>query len=207
MNYPVYNIKGKEIESIILPKEIFGVELNRDLVHQVVVSQMSNKRQLIANTKDRAETRGGGKKPWRQKGTGRARHGSNRSPIWRGGGVTFGPTNDKNIKKKINKKVGKKALFMILSEKAKNGFLFILEDFNIEKPKTKLMIEVLKNLKIEDSLLIATPKKNETVWRASRNIPKVSIKPVLDINALDLLSSKNLILSKEGIKVIKNITK
>jgi large subunit ribosomal protein L4 len=207
MNYPVYNIQGKEIDSIVLPKEIFEVELNKDLLYQVVVSQISNKRKTLADTKDRAEVSGGGKKPWRQKGTGRSRHGSSRSPIWKGGGITFGPTVEKNFKKKINKKSKRKALCMILSEKVKNNTLFILDDFNIEKAKTKLMVEVLKNLKISKKTLITTPKKDETVWRASRNIPGVSVKPISDINALEVISSKNIVLSKEGLKALKNILK
>lgn len=203
MKYPVYNIEGKETDSVLLPEDIFEVEMNDDLVHQVMVLQSSNRRQNTADTKDRAETRGGGKKPWRQKGTGRARHGSSRSPIWKGGGVTFGPTDERNYKKKINKKTKKKALYMVLSSKAKNRSLYIIDSFDSIVPKTKEMAKVLKNLKIEKSVIVAPLSNNETVFRACRNIPGVLIMPILDLNVLDLLSFKDLILTKDGIKNIK----
>ena len=129
MKADLYNQEGKKMDAeVLLPKEIFEVPLNSDLVYQVAVSQNSNRRQKTAKTKDRSEVRGGGKKPWRQKGTGRARHGSNRSPIWVGGGVTFGPNLEKNFKKIVPKKMRRKALFMVLSEKAKNNFIIVLED-------------------------------------------------------------------------------
>ncbi len=206
MKYPVYNTKGEKTGMIDLPKKIFGVEPNHDTIYQTVVLQMSNRRQKVAHTKDREEVRGGGKKPWRQKGTGRARHGSIRSPIWKGGGVTFGPRNEKSFKKKINKKTKKKALFMVLSKKAKDNFLFVLEDIDLKEAKTKLMVEILKNLNIEKKVIIATLAKDKNVFMASRNIPKVSIMPVLDLNALDLLSSSYLVLTKEGIKSMVKAT-
>lgn len=203
MKYPVYNIEGKEIDSILLPEDIFGVEMSDDLVHQVMVFQSSNRRQNTANTKDRAQVRGGGKKPWRQKGTGRARHGSSRSPIWKGGGVTFGPTNEKNYKKKINKKTRRKALYMVLSSKAKDKSLYIIDDIDSIVPKTKEMAKILKKLKIERSVIIAPVSNNETIFRAFRNIPGVLVMPILDLNVLDLLSFKDLLLTKDAIKNIK----
>ena len=123
MKFSVINQKGEKLKETLLPKEIFEVKSNNDLIHQVVVSQMSNRRKNIAHTKDRSEVSGGGRKPWRQKGLGKARHGSIRSPIWIGGGVTFGPTKERVFKKKINKKMRRKALFMVLSAKAKNNLL------------------------------------------------------------------------------------
>ena len=200
-----YNQEGKELGKTLLPKEIFEVSLNSDLVHQVMVSQMANRRKVIAHTKTRAEVRGGGRKPWRQKGTGRARHGSIRSPIWRGGGITFGPRKEKVFKKKIPTKMRRKALFMVLSAKAKENFILLLDSLKLEKPKTKFMVKILHTLPLKTaSCLIALPKKDDFVIRAARNIPKVETIQAKDLNTLDLLSFKYLILPKDAIKVIKD---
>ncbi|MBZ9578432.1 50S ribosomal protein L4 [Patescibacteria group bacterium] len=204
-----YNQKGEKIGQTRLPKEIFELPANPDLVHQIAVSQMANRRKVIAHTKTRAEARGGGRKPWRQKGTGRARHGSIRSPIWRGGGVTFGPTKERVFKKKIPKKMRRKALFMVLSAKAKEKLLISLDFLKIEKPKTKLMAEIIENLrsKIKDfkkgSVLVALPQKDENVILAARNIPNLQTIEARNLNVLDLLSFKYLLIPKEALKVIK----
>jgi len=199
-----YDQTGKKIGQTLLPKEIFEVPINPDLVHQVVVSQMANRRKVIANTKTRAEVRGGGRKPWRQKGTGRARAGSIRSPLWRGGGVTFGPRKERVFKKRVAKKMRRKALFMVLSAKAKENLLILLDKLKLEKPKTKLMAEILKKLPSkEKSSLIALPEIDKNLILAARNIPKVETIQAKDLNCLDLLSFKYLIMPKESIKVIK----
>ena len=204
-----YNQKGEKIGQTRLPKEIFKVPVNPDLVYQVVVSQMANRRIPGAHTKTRAEVSGGGRKPWRQKGTGRARHGSIRSPIWRGGGVTFGPTKAKIFKKKIPKKMKRKALFMVLSAKAKENLLLLLDSLKIEKPKTKIMAEIIKNLrsKIKNfkkgSVMITLSQKEENIILASRNIPNLQTIEARNLNVLDLLSFKYLLAPKEAIKVIK----
>jgi len=204
MKIDVYNQQGKKVEEMELPKEIFEIPINSDLIHQVVVGQMANQRQLIAHAKDRSEVRGGGKKPWRQKGTGRARHGSRRSPIWKGGGVTFGPTNERNFKKKINKKMQRKALMMVLSAKAKNNFLFILDQIILEETKTKFMFKIIKELfKKQEPCLIALPKKEENIIRATKNLSKIETIEARNLNCLALLSYKYLILPKESIKVIR----
>jgi len=204
MKIPVYNQQGKEIGQTLLPKEIFDVKLNSDLVHQIVVSQMANRRKVIAHTKDRGEVRGGGRKPWRQKGTGRARAGSIRSPLWRGGGVTFGPTKERVFKKIIPKKMRRKALFMILSEKAKNNLLILLDKLKIEQPKTKLIVEILKKLPGEGkSSLIALSQLDKNLILAARNLPKIRTIQAKDLNCLDLLSFKYLIMPKEAIRIIK----
>lgn len=211
MKIAVYNQKGEETGVTLLPKEIFGVEMNPDLVHQVAVSQMANKRKVIANSKGRGEVRGGGRKPWRQKGTGRARHGSRRSPIWKGGGVTFGPTKERNFKKKINIKMRRKALLMVLSAKAKNDLLMVFDGISLTGSKTKLMAELvsgwkskIKNFK-EGSVLIVLSKLEKDIIRATGNIPNINTIEARNLNALDLLSFKYLILTKEGIKTIKEI--
>lgn len=205
MKYPLYDQKGKETGTTLLPKEIFDIKINPDLVHQVVVSQMANRRRVIAHTKDRSEVRGGGRKPWRQKGTGRARHGSRRSPIWRGGGITFGPTKDRVFKKKINKKMRRKALFMVLSAKAKEKLIVVLDDLKLEAPKTKEMAKILnKIITPKSSALIALTKKDEKVLRAGRNIARTQIMEARNLNPLDMVSFKYLILSTETIKTIKD---
>ncbi len=204
MKISVYNKKGKSDKEIELPDEIFSLPINSGLVHQVVTCQQSNRRQNSAHTKDRSEKRGGGKKPWRQKGTGRARHGSIRSPIWRGGGVTFGPRNERNYKKKINKKERRKALFMSLSGKAKNDLIIALDDLEIEKPKTK-ELSFLNDLPCNDgSILIAADKVDENLLLAARNIEDVEVMEARNLNSLDLLSYKYLVLPEASLKVIKD---
>ena len=146
MKYPLYNQKGEETGTVLLPKNIFEVKINNDLIHQVALSQSANRRQVIAHTKDRSEVSGGGRKPWRQKGTGRARHGSIRSPIWRGGGIAFGPTKDRVFSKRIPKKMKRKALLMVLSAKASENLIIVLDKKEIKKPKTKDMAGLLKLL-------------------------------------------------------------
>ena len=199
-----YNQNGKEVSQTRLPSEIFGVKMNPDLVHQVAVSQMSNRRQKQAHTKDRGEVRGGGRKPWRQKGTGRARHGSIRSPLWKGGGVTFGPTKERNFKKEIPKKMKRKALFMVLSAKAKEKTLIVLDSLKIEKSKTQLVAGILKKLPCkQESCLIALPSMDKNMISGARNLARVGTCQAKDLNALDLLNFKYLVMSKEAIKVIK----
>ena len=204
MKIPVYNIKGEKVKDIELPKEVFEVELNADLVHQVAVSQSSNRRVVRAHTKDRSEVSGGGRKPWKQKGTGRARAGSIRSPIWKGGGVTFGPTNDRNFKKKINTKMKRKALLMVLSEKAKNNFLILLEDLKLEKPKTKDMAGILQKLpSAKGKGLIVLPVMEKNTILASRNVKDVKTIQAKDLNVFDMLSSQYLIMPTASIETIQ----
>ena len=203
MKVSVYDKEGKEMAQTVLPKEVFGLEMNSDLVHQVAVAQSANRRQVIAHTKDRGNVRGGGKKPWRQKGTGRARHGSRRSPLWRGGGTTFGPTKERNFKKVISRKMRRKALFMVLSAKAKDNSLFVLDDLVVESPKTKLIAGILNKLPIKGSCLIILPKRDEKLERAAANLKNTGIIGAKDLNVMDLLSYKYAVLPKEGIKVIK----
>lgn len=204
MKIAVYNQEGKEAGAAILPKEIFDVSVNPDLLHQVIVSQMAKRRKVIAHTKGRGEVRGGGRKPWRQKGTGRARHGSRRSPIWRGGGVTFGPTNEKVFKKIIPQKMKRKALFMALSAKAKNNLLVLVDKMETKEMKTKAMAQTLRNLPCKNSAaLIILPSLDRNVILAARNISGTRTMQVKDINAFDILSFKYLVASKEAIKIIK----
>jgi large subunit ribosomal protein L4 len=202
----LYNQKGEVVGETLLPKEIFDIKMSPDLVHQVVIAQMGNRRKIIADTKNRSEVSGGGKKPWRQKGTGRARHGSTRSPLWRHGGITFGPTTEVSFKKEIPNKMKRKALFMVISEKARKNLLIIVEDLKIEKVKTKLMTEILKKLPSKGkTALIALPGMDKDIIIASRNISGIETMQAKDLNCLDLLSWEYLILPKESVKKIKEV--
>ena len=201
-----YNQKGEKTVQTELPAEIFDIKMNSDLVHQVVVSQMSNRRKVIAHTKNRGDVRGGGKKPWRQKGTGRARVGSNRSPIWRGGGITFGPTKERNFKKIIPKKMKRKALLMVLTQKLKDKELIVLDNLKIEKSKTKIMFDIINNFPCKTkSCLIALSEMDKNTILGARNIPKTATIQAKDLNCLDLLNYKYLMIPKDAIKTIKQI--
>ena len=205
MKVTVYNQSGKEAGEMTLPKEIFEVPMSQDLVHQVFISQRGNKRQASAHTKDRSEVRGGGRKPWKQKGTGRARHGSSRSPIWIGGGITFGPRNEKIYEREIPKKMKRKALFMVLSEKAKNNLLIVLDKFELEAPKTKVVVKMIEKLPVKaGSRLISYSAGDEKVFLAARNIQKTGVSGSKNLNVMDLLNYKYLLISKDGIKEIEN---
>jgi len=200
----IYNQAGKEVGDITLPKEIFEVALNTDLVHQIMVSMSSNARQNSAHAKTRGEVSGSGIKPWRQKGTGRARHGSRRSPIWRGGGITHGPRNDRNYEKTIPAKMRRKALLMMLSEKAKTNQIIILDKVELEKGKTKEVATILAKLPCKSqSTLIALPKYDKKIVLATRNIKKTSIEDARNLNVLTLLNHKFLILHQDSIKTIE----
>ena len=188
---------------IDLPKDIFEVPMNTNLVHQVVTTQSANRRQVIAHAKTRAEVSGGGIKPWKQKGTGRARHGSNRSPIWIGGGVTHGPLKDRIWKKRLPKNIKNKALFMVLSDKAKNGWLVIAEELKMTEPKTVQAKELLKNIGITESCLVALGKMDKNLILGMRNIPKTGTIQAKDLNCLDIVQYKYLLTDKEGVEIIK----
>jgi large subunit ribosomal protein L4 len=204
MKIDIYNQAGEVTGSTTLPKEIFDVKFNADLVHQVMVSLSANKRQTSAHTKTRGEVRGGGKKPWRQKGTGRSRHGSIRSPLWKGGGITHGPRKDRNFEVEIPKKMRRKALFMVLSEKAKNNQLVVLEKIESENGKTKEMAQSLLKLPCKNqATLIAMPDYNKKVFLATRNISKTSIEDARNLNVLQLLNHKYLVITKDSIKTIQ----
>jgi len=188
-----------------LPKEMFDVLMNADLVHQVVVSQNANKRQSSAHTKNRGEVRGGGRKPWRQKGTGRARAGSIRGPIWKGGGVSGGPRNEKVYEKTIPVKMRKKAMFMVLSQKAKHNLVVVMETLDMEKPKTKEMAALIKKLPAGKASRLVLHKDSKNVFLAARNIAKTAVLEARNLNVADLLNYKYLVVSKEGIKELEKV--
>ncbi|MCX6746372.1 MAG: 50S ribosomal protein L4 [Candidatus Parcubacteria bacterium] len=200
----VYNLEGKETEELKLDSEIFGTEINPNLVHQVVEAQQASARKKLAHTKTKGEVRGGGRKPWRQKGTGRARSGSIRSPLWKGGGITFGPRKEREFGKKINKKMKTKALFMTLTDKVKGDSLIVVEKMEMPKIKTKEIVKILKKLPIkkEARILISLPQKNENIFKSTRNLKKVKAILANSLNVVDILKADYFLTDKEGIKKI-----
>lgn len=207
MKATVYDQSGKESGKVILPKSVFGLPWNADLVHQVVVSQQANARTPIAHTKDRSEVRGGGRKPWKQKGTGRARHGSRRSPIWIGGGVTFGPRNEKDYSKKINKKMRAKALCTVLSKKLKDGEILFVDTLSFSESKTVQAKKVMSAFgAVPGYEKIATKKKNAVLLaldapdintaKSFRNFGNVLVEEVRNLNPVTTLTYKYLIITK-----------
>lgn len=212
MDIKVYNQEGKETGTVKLSDSIFDVPWNPDLVHQVAESMRANQRTPVAHAKDRSEVRGGGRKPWRQKGTGRARHGSIRSPIWTGGGVTHGPRKEKNYSRKINSKMRRKALLVALSQKLRDNEILILDKINFKEAKTKEAAQVFKNLsKVKgyetidnkSKTLVALSKKDEKILRALNNLSKISIEEARNLNVLSVLSYKYLLLPKDSLKAIE----
>ncbi|HHU92604.1 MAG TPA: 50S ribosomal protein L4 [Halanaerobiaceae bacterium] len=200
-----YDVNGKELGNIELPASVFNENINEHAVHQVVVSQLAKIRQGTASTKTRGEVSGGGKKPWRQKGTGRARHGSIRSPLWVGGGVTFGP-KPRSYDKKVPRKVKKLALRSILTDKLESGSLIVLEELSFDKPKTSQMVEVLRNLELEGAkVVIVIPEKDTNVYLSARNIPGVKTLVVDALNAYDLLNNDYLVIVNEAIEKIEEV--
>jgi large subunit ribosomal protein L4 len=204
MKTKLYNLEGKETGEVNLSEAVFGVKIKPEVVHEVFVALQNNQREPWADTKNRGEVRGGGKKPWQQKGTGRARHGSIRSPIWKGGGVTFGPLSIRNYKTKINKKLKQLAVRMCLSDRAATGDLWVFEDFNFAEPKTKLFTKFLSVLpKKAKSFLLLTPGKNDTVIRMTRNLKSVKTVRVEDVNVMDLLSKSVVLTDKSGVATLE----
>src|SRR3989344_1710305 len=204
MKATVYNQEGKEVGTMELPAKLFEVELNPDLVHQVMVAQLANARQVSAHTKTRGEVSGGGRKPWPQKHTGRARHGSIRSPIWVGGGVAHGPRTERNFTKKINKKMRRKALCMVLGEKAKKNFLVLLEDLKMKKGKPKELVSLLHKLPCDGKrTLIVLPTRDEELIRAGNNLALARTAQARELNLLDVLQTAYLVMPKDTLQTLE----
>jgi large subunit ribosomal protein L4 len=229
MKLNIYNQAGGANGQKDVTDAIFAVKVNSALINEAVTAQMANERQVLAHTKTRSEVRGGGKKPWRQKGTGRARAGSSRSPLWVGGGIIFGPNSDRNFSKKINKKAKRKAMFMVLSDRAANNSLIVLEKLVLETFKTKIFNGIInsleekvfnsfrvdakkkaknKNVRIgKRSVLLVNDAKDEKVNNSGRNLPGVKIINLENINVVDLLNYKNIIFTDKAIDNLEAIYK
>ncbi len=201
----IYDQSGKKVGTRDIPEAVFGDTWRPDLVYQVIQVMRANRRTNVAHTKDRSEVSGGGRKPWRQKGTGRARHGSNRSPIWVGGGVTHGPRAEKNYSRNINKKMKTRALQSVLSAKWRDGEILFVDDLTLSEPKTKDMAVFLKQMSEATSIpaltyktgnraLVATPELDRSVVKSFNNIPQTRTIEVSDLNPLDVLLYKYLII-------------
>ncbi len=201
----IFSMEGEKVSTIALPANIFGMPWRSDLVHQVVTGMQANARQNRAHTKDRAVVAGGGRKPWKQKGTGQARHGSIRSPIWRGGGITFGPRKERDYHEKINRKMKVGALLSVLSQKAKDGEIILVNELVFGTPKTKEARSVIANLaKGADAVRLTTKKRNAALFALSapnpnalksfRNFGNVMTEEVRNLNPVDVLSHKYLII-------------
>ncbi len=205
----VYNNSGDAVSKAELSDKVFGQGANDALVHQAVVAQMSNERQVLAHTKDRSEVRGGGKKPWRQKGTGRARAGSSRSPIWVGGGVTFGPTKNRNFSKDLNVKMKRQAVRVVLSDKVASKQFIILDELAMAEYKTKAFAALVKNLKskaleaTDGTMLVLDTKPEAMVKNSARNLTGVSLIGTDNINLVDLLKYRYLVVTKKAVEELE----
>jgi large subunit ribosomal protein L4 len=195
----VRNLAGDVTGTITVRDDVFGAELNPALVHQVMVGQLANRRQGTAKTKTRAEVAGGGAKPRPQKHTGRARAGSIRSPIWRGGGVTFGP-RPRSYRHNTPKQMRRGALLSALSGKAQEGSLVVVEDFDISEPKTKAVAQVLRSLGTVPTVLLVADGTSEATLRAARNVPRLKMKPSRTLSAVDLLSNRTVVMTVEAVR-------
>ena len=200
----VYDMKGKKVSDVELAENIFGIEPNEAIVHSVLVNYLANQRQGTQSTKTRAEVRGGGKKPWRQKGTGRARQGSIRAPQWIKGGIALGP-KPRSYKYTVNKKERRLAIKSILSSKVLEKELTVVDKLEVKEIKTKTMVKTLSDLKVEGKTLIVFPEKNDNVYMSARNIEGVKTILLNNINVFDLLKYTNLILPLDTVKKIEEV--
>ena len=200
----VYNVEGKKVSTVDLKEEVFGIEPNEAVVHSVLVNYLANQRQGTQNTKTRAEVRGGGRKPWRQKGTGRARQGSIRAPQWIKGGIALGP-RPRSYKYTVNKKERRLAIKSLLSSKVLENELTVVDALKFDEIKTKQMVNALTKLKLEGKTLIVLPEKNENVQKSARNIKNVKTLQVNTINVYDLLKYKNLVITLDTVKKLEEV--
>ena len=202
-NVSVYNIEGKEVGSIELNDAVFGVEVNEHLVHMAVVNQLANNRQGTQSAKTRSEVSGGGRKPWRQKGTGHARQGSTRAPQWTGGGIVFAP-KPRDYSFKMNKKEKRIALLSALSSKVAESKIVVLDEFKLDEIKTKKFVEVMNNLKVENAL-VGLEGENKNVVLSGRNIPSVKVTATNEINTYDVLKYTTLVVTKAAVEKLEEV--
>ncbi len=203
MKIEVKNLAGKVVEKIDLQSDVFGVSINEELLSQVYIAQYANRRYSKAHTKKRGEIRGSTRKPWKQKGTGRARTGSVKNPLWRSGGTIFGPRNNRNYSQKINKKVARLAILMVLSGKLTDNKLVVLDSYDLKENKTKFMAQAVKDLKLKGKSLFVFSESNKKYVQATRNLENVKNIELKSLNIFDMLNSKYLVMDKESIKFLE----
>jgi large subunit ribosomal protein L4 len=204
MQVPVYNVQGEQVSETELRDDIFGVAVNSALMHQALLRQLANARLGTHKTKSRGEVRGGGRKPWRQKGTGRARQGSIRSPQWRGGGTVFGPT-PRSYRQKMPRKMRRQALRSALTVKVSDAQVMVLDALDLSEPKTKEVLGILQNLGVDSSALILLPQRDEVILRSVRNLPKVQTLVAQYLNVRDLLKYDYILMPLASLEVIEGI--
>ncbi len=200
----LYDMNGKQVGDIELNDSVFGAEVNKSVLHQVIVNYLANQRQGTQSTKTRAEVRGGGAKPWRQKGTGRARQGSIRAPQWIKGGVALGP-KPRSYRYNVNKKVKRVAMKSALSSKVAENDIFVLDQLQLENIKTKEMVKVLGNLNVDTKALVVLPEKDENVIRSARNIPGVTTTLVSTLNVYEILNHDKFIVTKDAVAKLEEV--
>ncbi|HED23571.1 MAG TPA: 50S ribosomal protein L4 [Firmicutes bacterium] len=200
----LYNKDGEQVDEIEVQAALFGAPLKKGALYQTAVSQAARRRQGTASSKDRSEVRGGGSKPWPQKGTGRARHGSTRSPIWSGGGVVFGP-HPRDFGTKVPKKMRRAALKTALSDKVNEGKLMVVDDFGVDAPQTKKVVAMLDKLKISGGALLVSANPDNNLVLASRNLPKVKTILARQLNVLDILTYNYLVMSREALQQVEEV--
>ncbi|MCI6812019.1 MAG: 50S ribosomal protein L4 [Lachnospiraceae bacterium] len=203
-NVSVYNMEGKEVGTIELNDSVFGVEINEHLVHMAVVQQLANKRQGTQKAKTRSEVSGGGRKPWRQKGTGHARQGSIRAPQWKGGGVVFAPT-PRDYSFKLNKKEKRAALKSVLTDKVQNGNLVVVDELKFDEIKTKNFVAMLNNLNVNTKALVVVGENDTNAALSARNIPTVKTSLTNTINVYDIINANKLVVTKDVVKTIEEV--
>jgi large subunit ribosomal protein L4 len=210
MKTDTFNLKNEVVSTVELPERIFGAKWNASLVKQALDAQIANRRDPWAHVRDRSEVSGGGKKPWRQKGTGRARHGSTRSPLWRHGGKAHGPRNDKDYSQKVNKKMKQGAFFSAISKKFKDGEMKFFESFELEAPKTKILAGVLRPMlgmkkgdRKYDVLLVSGGGAKKDIFRASANIPKAKALAATSLDLFEILNHRNIFIERKAVDIME----
>lgn len=200
----IYNTSGEQVGEIDLIDSVFGIPVHQSVLHDAVVAYLANQRQGTHDTKTRGEIRGGGRKPWRQKGTGRARHGTSSSPIWKGGGTVFGP-HPRDYSIKLPRKIKRLAMKSALSSRVESGGIVVLEDLRLDQPKTKDMAQILENLKVSKKALVVTANIDQNIIKSARNIPGIKPTTACFLNVYDVMAHDTLVITREAVNQVEEV--